>query len=376
MTGGLFRPACNTQAYLKCGILGFAGSGKTYTATSIAIGLHKELVERAILAAGTPVAFIDTETGSDFVAPRFADEEVNLVQAKTRAFVDLLEAVQEVAQLRSILIVDSISHFWSELQDAYEAKRKRKTGLTIRDWMIIKKQWRQFTDLFVNSTAHIILCGRAAWEFGFHEGEDGKREMEKTGVKMRVEGETGFEPSLLLYMDRHQDVSTKPIKTWRTGEVLKDRSSKIDGKVYRNPTYRHIQPHINALNLGGEQVGVDTSRNSKELISTEDKSIKHELRQKAVTLDEVQALLVKHYPTQTNDAKRAKADHLEKHFATRSWARVKESRYHELRRGYNALHLELEGQPADLYNEPVEPGQPGNEIDTSEVDAETRGAPF
>ena len=34
---GLFAEATNTQARLKMGILGFAGSGKTFTSTSVAI---------------------------------------------------------------------------------------------------------------------------------------------------------------------------------------------------------------------------------------------------------------------------------------------------------------------------------------------------
>ena len=35
----LFQRATNTQAFLKAGIMGFAGDGKTYTASELAIGL-------------------------------------------------------------------------------------------------------------------------------------------------------------------------------------------------------------------------------------------------------------------------------------------------------------------------------------------------
>ena len=37
----LLKPAQNQTAYLKAGILGFQGSGKTYTATRLASGLAK-----------------------------------------------------------------------------------------------------------------------------------------------------------------------------------------------------------------------------------------------------------------------------------------------------------------------------------------------
>jgi hypothetical protein len=36
---GLFMKAESTSAFLKMGIMGFAGSGKTYTAAATAIGL-------------------------------------------------------------------------------------------------------------------------------------------------------------------------------------------------------------------------------------------------------------------------------------------------------------------------------------------------
>lgn len=42
----LFSKATNTQAYLKAGFMGFAGDGKTFTATRLAIGLVELMRER------------------------------------------------------------------------------------------------------------------------------------------------------------------------------------------------------------------------------------------------------------------------------------------------------------------------------------------
>ena len=53
----LFQKAVNEQGYLKAGFLGFPGSGKTFTASLLAIGLAKELKENR------PVYAIDTEKG-------------------------------------------------------------------------------------------------------------------------------------------------------------------------------------------------------------------------------------------------------------------------------------------------------------------------
>ena len=56
--------------------------------------------------------------------------------------------------------------------------------------------------MYLNSPLHIVLCGRAGfdWDFNETEGDDGsiKKELVKTGVKMRVESQFGFEPAQLL----------------------------------------------------------------------------------------------------------------------------------------------------------------------------------
>ncbi|MDK1063146.1 ATP-binding protein [Cronobacter sakazakii] len=90
--------------------MGFAGDGKTYTASELAIGLVLLMRQRGLAMGDKPVMFLDTETGSDWVKPRFDAENIELYTAKTRAFVDLLAAVNEAEQSGSVLIIDSISH--------------------------------------------------------------------------------------------------------------------------------------------------------------------------------------------------------------------------------------------------------------------------
>ena len=79
----LLKPAAKELAFAKVGFLGFAKSGKTFTATQMAIGLAD------IIKAKT-IGFLDTETGSDFMIPLFEQVKLDLVVAKTRAFKDLL----------------------------------------------------------------------------------------------------------------------------------------------------------------------------------------------------------------------------------------------------------------------------------------------
>src|SRR5437016_4585370 len=105
LTTSLFKPAQNTSCFLKQGILGFQGSGKTKTAAKTAIGLVNHLKKLNIDYASKPVYFLDTETGSDWVAPDFHAAGIPLEPAKTRAFSDLIAGVQQAEKEASILLI-------------------------------------------------------------------------------------------------------------------------------------------------------------------------------------------------------------------------------------------------------------------------------
>lgn len=341
---GLFKPATNTQAFLKCGILGFAGAGKTYTATEIAIGLQKQLLAAKAVKPDTPIFFLDTETGSDWMQKRLTAAGIPLVTAKTRAFKDLIPAVREAEKQRAVLIIDSITHFWREITESYAAEKRRTQGLQFQDWAWLKKKWGEYTDAFVNSNCHIIMCGRAGYEYDYFENEGGKKELQKTGIKMRAETETGYEPSLLVLMEREVDLDTKEVT--RVAYVLKDRSDLLDGKSFKNPTFKNFLPHIEFLNIGGDQLGVDTSRTSAEIVEKDNREWKYEQEQKTIVLDEIETLLVEHFPSQKAEDKAAKLKALRDQFDTGSWERIKTFSLDVLKNGFVAMQARLEGVPA------------------------------
>jgi len=340
----LFKSAVNTQAFAKVGLLGFAGAGKTYTGTKFAIGLIQHMREKGLEIGSRPAYFLDTETGSDWVKPEFVKADIELMQAKTRAFSDLLTAVREAEKGASVLLIDSISHFWKELCDAYQKKRGRNR-LEFQDWAVLKGEWAKFTDLFVNSNLHIILCGRAGYEYDYFEDDSGRKQLEKTGVKMKAETEMGYEPSLLVLMEREMDMEHK--RVFRTAHILKDRSTTIDGKEFRNPTFANFLPHVEFLNLGGQQLGVDTGRNSEGLFDRDGNTEwKKAQLAKSVALDEIKEILNKHHGGTSNDAKAKKAELLDGTAGTRSWVKIEETytlpQVIEIR---DKLWLILEGMP-------------------------------
>lgn len=344
----LFKKAEMSAAFLKMGIMGFAGAGKSYTSALVAIGLYKAALKKKVAYAGRPVFFLDTEGGSDYLVPTFESAGVPLMVHRTRAFVELKEAMKEAEQESSVFIIDSISHFWVEWQEAYKVKKNRKRGLDFPDWSEVKKEWRTaFTEPFLNSNLHIIMCGRAAWEYDHFVDDAGKKQIEKSGIKMSAEKEMGFEPSLLVYMEHETDPHTKLVT--RRATVMKDRFQILDGKAFENPTFKSFVPHIEKLAWGQKQGGVDVSRTSTDMVEPDT----YDNRKIALDIvrDEIKNLLTKHFGASQAD-KKSKIELLEAAFGTASETAIeKQISLEELRTGYDRMHLQLEGARSRYFAE-------------------------
>lgn len=353
--GQLFQEAENTSAFFKGGITGFAGTGKTKTATIIMIGLVQLARQMKLPYADKPVYFYDTETGSDYVRKDFQKAGIKLRTLKSRAFIDLRAAVREAEANGAGLIADSVTHPWKELCETYrrtKAERLKQPTykLQFQDWAYLKEEWGQFTDLYVNSALHFIMCGRAAFEYDFFEDDDGKKQLEKTDIKMAAEKDAGYEPSILMFMERHRDMETK--KAYRTATILKDRADVIDGQVFRDPTFENFMPHVSELNLGGQQLGVDTSRTSAMLVPKKEER-DDKARKRRIMIDEIETLFGLHFPGQTVKDKTTKLQMMLKHFHA-CWAEIEEIMpLFDLRAGYETLHQELEGKPSKYSSIPI-----------------------
>ena len=200
----LFQSAESTTAFLKMGIMGKQGAGKSYTAAKVAVGLVNLLKEKQIDYANKPVAFFDTETGSDWLIPMFKTAGIPLVVAKKKSFADLLAATKWAEQNASLFIIDSITHPWRELLESY-MKTKQRSFLQIDDWGYLKGShgWQQFTDLYVNTKLHIIMCGRAGDDTEQYTDENGKRPV--YGGVEKFQSDPHWRDLILFYEYFHGD---------------------------------------------------------------------------------------------------------------------------------------------------------------------------
>ena len=235
--GNFFMKVANTKPYFKAAFEGFAGSGKTYTSALVAIGLHQKIKSKK------PIVMFDTEKAAKFLKRIFNEAGIELLVKESRTLADLKESMRLLReqQVSDIFLIDSISHVWEDTVEAYKRKMNR-THLQFQDWGILKPMWKaEFSDPLVRDPYNIIMCGRAGYEYENEINQDtGKREIYKSGVKMKVEGETAYEPDILVLMERFEEILGKDKKVYRQATVVKDRSTLIDGKTFINPKFENF----------------------------------------------------------------------------------------------------------------------------------------
>lgn len=329
-----FTSAENTKPFFKAGLQGFAGSGKTFTAAQIAVGLHKKLKSKK------PVIIFDTEKAAKFLKPIFAKAKIELLIRESRSLADLKETMTRCRDGASdILIIDSISHVWEDFLEAYK-KKVNRNSFQFQDWGVIKPTWkREFSDPFVNDPYHTVMCGRAGYEYENEINPDTKkREIYKSGIKMKVEGETAYEPDMLILMERFERVLEEDKKVWREATVLKDRSNVLDGKTFKNPTFTDLEPAIDVMMLNpiSKNVVISPEGDSALLFKTEEENNEWKKHKDRWT-EEISGLFTRVAPGATGKDKQFKLDTLAKVFDTTSETAIRALSGPELRDGYKKI---------------------------------------
>ena len=341
----LLMPASSTATPLKAGIFGPAGSGKTLTSMLLALGLSKELYRSA------PVAFMDPEGVEEFIAPLYEAEQVPLVVLRGRTFVEMRDGLAEAESVGCCsYVVDHYDGIHRELTEAQKTRLSligRKLPYQHREELI--RLWGEWIRQFRSSPLACIFTGRLAWEWGDSETEDGEVEKIKLGTKMRGDSDAGYEPNLLIEMERLEKFTRHKVSKKKQGEIehvmriLKDRRMILNGRSFAfkdlnayqegdyQAVYKALAPHLllqNHVLARDAERKADTThpttRTSAELFQPVSGESAYSERQRRITVacEEFQATSRVLWPGETDKAKACRQAAIEAIFQTRSWSAV------------------------------------------------------
>jgi hypothetical protein len=318
------------NAFIKASFGGFAGSGKTRTASELIVGVYKKM------EINKPLLIIDNEKGSRFLIPFFESHNIKTYVKETVYLADVLDAfkILQAGEL-GFLFIDSLTKVWYQYVRGYKEKNKR-VFMTLQDWGKILPAWQEsFADEFVNLSGNCVFTGRGGYTYDMEENEEThKKEFIKSGVKMKMAGETPFEPDINVWMEISQEIKDGKPLIWREGLVMKDRSGLIDGKTFINPTFKDFEPVIDYL-LKVEKGEVSKATNTENIAPFEIYSDKKERRE--IILEKVKNEFDKRQIGTSANDKAIKVIMLEKSFGTASATELEKLSIEKLQAGQDKI---------------------------------------
>lgn len=207
-----FSKATKQKSKLRAAVFGIAGSGKTFSALSIASGM------------GGKIAAIDTEHGSmSKYSDRFSFDVLELT--KPFSIEKYVQAIRDAEKNGyDVLIIDSLSHAWQELVAEVEKLAETKYhGNTFRAWGEGTPRQREFIDALLSFRGHVIATMRSKTEYVMTE-TNGKKEIKRAGLSAEQGKNIEYEFDVLLEMSEEH-----------TCRVLKDRSGKFQDRLIPKP---------------------------------------------------------------------------------------------------------------------------------------------
>ena len=339
------KPAI-APAFLKIGFFGDTGTGKTFTAAKV---LSQFIAQ---YAKDSQLAMFDTEPSAGYIGPmvkKITGKE--LLAFNSRSFSDLMDFTDECIKMKYVGLVDSVTHPWRSLcSDFLEAKKSRvknaggreeTTRLSLKDWGPIKEIWNTFSEKYVFSPIHFCIAGREGDVWEQVTDDEGKQESVKTGVKMKTEGEFGYEPSLLVRMTL-ADTRGDAVKNGHFAFVVKDRFDFLTGAISGDkPDLDFFKPHIEALSIGGTPL--EKSEGKKVFHAGTGPNWETLKAQRAAILEEIKDDILLAYPSTSAEEKKAKVEVLRGAFGTSAWTELEEDEkkhpYESLKAGREKLQI-------------------------------------
>jgi hypothetical protein len=320
--------------FIKASFGGFAGSGKSRTASELIKGVYKDL------RLDAPLLIVDNEKGSRFLVKFFEDAGIKTYVKETVQLADIIAAFKLLNSGEvGFLFMDSLSKVWYQYVRDYKTVNK-KTFMTLQDWGKILPSWQEmFSDRFVDLSGNCVFTGRGGYTYDMEVNEETKKkEFNKSGVKMKLAGETPFEPDINVWMEMQQEMKDGKSIVWREAQIMKDRSGLIDGKTFKNPTYKDFQPVVKYLLQipTGEVAGETRSEN---LAPSENFESMNRRAEKEKLFDEIKGVFDLHGfgGTLGKEQKQLKVSIINSVFGTTSMERIQEFDNDILLNGKNAI---------------------------------------
>lgn len=210
-----FRKAVVSQSRLRLALVGGPGTGKTFTALSVATAL------------GERTALICSERGSAAkYAKRFAFDIETPAEFSVTTLLGLIRDVESAGY--DTLIIDSFSAAWNGKGGLLEMKdmvaKRSKSGDDFGAWREVTPKQQLLVDAVLGARCHVICTMRSKVEYVIEKNEKGKNAPRKVGMAPVWRDGVEYEFDVIGDIDDSH-----------TMVVSKTRCEALDGAVIERP---------------------------------------------------------------------------------------------------------------------------------------------
>lgn len=194
-----FTKAERRSTFLKVGLFGPSGSGKSYSALKLASGIAK--------VTGSRIAVINTERNRGEIYADTFDYDMMELEAPYSPEKYMAAIDDAINGGYKVLVIDSTSHEWIGEGGILDTKSKM-TGNDFANWNKLTPRHDAFIEKITSSPIHTIVTMRGKDEYVLEE-KNGKNIPRKVGMgtKQRDGFEYEFHVAWMINMDHFAEIS-------------------------------------------------------------------------------------------------------------------------------------------------------------------------
>lgn len=232
----MFSKATKKKAKLRLLLEGASGSGKTFSALTLASSLGKK------------IAVIDTEKGSaSLYSNKFTFDVCELSPPYTpEAYIKAIKFAESSGF--DVIVIDSMTHEWSGEGGCLDLQSK--LGGRYQDWAKITPRHNHFVESILQSKCHIIATARAKSDYLLETtgGKNGKGKVTKVGTKTEQRDGLEFEFTTVFRLGQghYYEVSKDRSDLFKDRQdiITKDTGAELlewlnDGEMVVDPKVKH-----------------------------------------------------------------------------------------------------------------------------------------
>lgn len=270
-----FVRATKHESKLRLALAGPAGSGKTWTALTLATAL----------ADGQGVALIDTEHHS---ASKYADvfefDSQDLTVFHPQKYIDAIHEAEKAGY--AVLVIDSLSHAWSGtggVLELVENITKRSTNKnSFNAWGEATPWQNRLIEAIIQAKLHVICTMRSKTEYVIELNNAGKSVPRKVGTAPVQRADVEYEFDVYADMNAANEmivqksrcpvlsgmIIPKPgkevadiLREWLKGDPMPERP-EYDPEIHQETQQK--PPVVQTVNTSSSSQGVSQSSNGQE----------------------------------------------------------------------------------------------------------------